>query len=334
MNIVTGASGLLGMHIMLALAERGEKVTAIVRPSADMSIVNQVFAFYKRSEFLNQISFVNGDVLDTDGLLSIFEKDALVYHCAAIVSYHSKDRALMYRTNVEGTANVVNVGIEKEVKRIIHISSIAALKRTFDGEVTEHGDWENNALNTHYGITKHLSEMEVWRGIQEGVDAVILNPGLIIGPADFNRSSSSIFSKLSEGFDFYPPGGTGFIGVKDAALAALAIASNGKTGERYIAVSDNWSMRELFQKIAREIDAKVPSKEAKPWMLQAARIAEWLKEIFVGKKALVTRETVKNASIRFVYSSDKLKNQIGFSFHSLDSAIDETARFFKFLHSK
>lgn len=334
MNIVTGVSGLLGMHIARALAEKGEQVVGIIRPNSDMSIVNEVFTFYNQQHLLDRISFQKGDVLDTDSLLQLFQEDSIVYHCAAVVSYHSADRKLMYQTNVEGTANVVNAAIEKKVKRIIQISSIAALKRTFESEVTENGEWEDNSLNTHYGITKHLSEMEIWRGIQEGVDGVILNPGLIIGPSDFNRSSSSIFSKLSEGFDFYPPGGTGFVGVKDVANLAVVLSSKGRSGQRYIAVSDNWSMKELFQKIAKAIDAQVPTKEAKPWMLHLARIAEWLKEKFSGKKALVTIETVKNASIRFEYSNEKVKKELDYSFASLNDAISETAGFFKLQRTK
>lgn len=334
MNLVTGASGLLGMHIVAELISKGQPVKALVRQQSDLTPLKEVFSFYGIEKELSKINFVFGDVLDTDSLLNAIDSGDTVYHAAAIVSYHSADRKKMYITNVKGTANVVNVALEKGAKRIVQISSIAALKRRFDGLVSEEGDWENNDLNTHYGITKHLSELEIWRGIQEGIDGVILNPGFIIGPADFSRSSSSIFSKLNEGFSYYPPGGTGFVGVKDVAQLAVVVANQGKSGERYVAVSENLSMKELFQDVAKELEVQVPSKEAMPWMLQAARIAEWIKEKFTGKKALVTHETVKNASIRFHYSNQKVKDAFQFEFSPIHDAVVETARFYRKQHSK
>ncbi|MEZ4800635.1 MAG: NAD-dependent epimerase/dehydratase family protein [Flavobacteriales bacterium] len=333
MNLVTGASGLLGMHIVAELISKGQPVKALVRPNSDLSFIKSVFNFYGIENELSKVEFVEGDVLDTDSLLAVIQEGDVIYHSAAVVSYHSADRKLMYATNVKGTANVVNAALENKAARVLQISSIAALKRKFDGLVSEEGDWENNDLNTHYGITKHLSELEIWRGIQEGIDGVILNPGLIIGPADFSRSSSSIFSKINEGFSFYPPGGTGFVGVKDVAKLAVLVAEKGKSGDRYVAVSENLSMKELFQDIAHELGVKVPSKEAKPWMLQAARIAEWLKEKFTGKKALVTHETVKNASIRFHYSNQKVKDAFEFEFSPVHDSIVETASFFRKQHS-
>ncbi|MFZ4785931.1 MAG: NAD-dependent epimerase/dehydratase family protein [Flavobacteriales bacterium] len=328
MNLVTGANGLLGMHLMLHLLKQGQSVRGLVRSNSNREIVKRVFQFYQAESLYNQIEWVNGDVLDVISLQAAMQGVEHVYHTAAVVSYHKSDRQAMYKVNVEGTANVVNSAMACGVKKLGHVSSIAALNRFKYNPVTEIGEWEDSDDNTHYGITKHLSEMEVWRAGQEGLDIVILNPGFIIGPGDFSRSSTSVFSKLDEGFSYYPPGGTGFIGAKDAAEALVKLMQSKISQERFIAVSESLSMKELFQGISEAINRPIPMKEAQPWMLQVARIAEWLKQIFTGKKALVTKETVKNASLRFYYSSAKLESAVGMSFTPIDQCIQEAGVFY------
>lgn len=328
MNLVTGANGLLGMHLMLELLKQGQTVRGLVRSNANREIVKRVFDFYQSAHLYDRIDWVNGDVLDVTSLEEAMKGVGHVYHTAAVVSYHKSDRKSMYQVNVEGTANVVNVAMACGVKKLGHVSSIAALNRFKQSPVTEVGEWEDSDDNTHYGITKHLSEMEVWRAGQEGLDIVILNPGFIIGPGDFSRSSTSVFSKLDEGFSYYPPGGTGFVGALDAAKALIALMQSDISQERFIAVSESLSMKELFQEISAAIQRPIPSKEAKPWMLQLARMAEWLKEVFTGKKALVTKETVKNASLRFYYSSEKLEQAIGMHFTPIAQCIREAGSFY------
>ena len=333
MNLVTGATGLLGIHVMYELIARGERVRGMRRHQSNLQLVKQLFEFYGHPEYFEKIEWVEADILEVISLQEALQGVEYVFHSAAVVSYHSRDRKEMYHVNVEGTANVVNAAQDAGVKRLVHVSSIAALKRTLNQVVDETGEWENSAINTHYGITKHLAEMEVWRGIQEGIDAVIINPGLIIGPGDFSRSSSSIFSKIDEGFAYYPPGGTAFVGVEDVAKLMVKLRDEGRSGERYIAVSQSWTMQELFVKISNALGRKTPSKEAKPWMLQVARIAEWFKEKLTGKKALVTIETVKNASLIFTYSSAKVQKEFGYQFQPIDQCIVDTVRFYK-LHNR
>jgi len=251
-----------------------------------------------------------------------------VYHCAAVVSYHSKDRDNMYLINVEGTANVVNVALNENISRLCFVSSIAALGKSKPGEVVnEAAVWSDSSYNTHYGITKFLSEMEVWRGIQEGLDAIVVNPGLIIGPGSFDRSSPSIFKKLQEGLSYFPPGGTGFIGVVDCAAAMIDLMKESPSGERYVLVSENLSMKEVFCEIARALGKPLPAKEATPRILMFARMAEAMKELFTGRKALVTKESVKNASIRFYYENDKVSKCLDRTFQPVLLAVKETARF-------
>lgn len=207
MNLVTGATGLLGTHLMLDLLSRGEKVRGMKRANSNLEIVKSVFDFYPKGETLfESIEWCEGDVLDVDALQLAMNGCDFVYHCAAVVSYHAKDRDNMYLINVEGTANVVNVALSENISRLCFVSSIAALGKSKPGEVVnEMAVWSDSSYNTHYGITKFLSEMEVWRGIQEGLDAIVVNPGLIIGPGSFDRSSPSLFKKLNQGLSYYPP---------------------------------------------------------------------------------------------------------------------------------
>lgn len=328
-NLVTGATGLLGAHLVLELLRRGDEVRALYRSEEAKKETERLFGFYSVFDLFKKIEWVVGDVMDVGSLEEAMHGVNHVYHCAAIVSYHSSDRKEMYRINVEGTANMVNVALFKGVDKFLQVSSIAALNRFQTNPVTEDGDWVESKDNTHYGITKHLSEMEVWRAGQEGLKHVILNPGFIIGPGDFTRSSASIFSKLNEGMRYYPPGGTGFIGVNDVVAAAIGLMKGAMEGERYIAVAENESMQYLFQSISKALGKSEPQKLAAPWMLQLARIAEWLKEKLMGKKALVTRETVKNASLRFYYSSEKIQKELGIAFTPIDAAIRQTANYFK-----
>lgn len=330
MNLVTGATGLLGSHLMLALLKRGEVVRGLCRAGSDKEDVRSLFTFLEGSDSLyHKIEWVEGDILDIHSLEDALRGCNRIYHCAAVVSYHRKDRDMMYAVNVEGTANLVNLALKNGGVRLCFVSSIAALGKAKNGSwIDEESEWIDSPLNTHYGISKNLGEMEVWRGIQEGLDAFIVNPGFIIGPGNFDRSSSSIFSKIDEAMGYYPPGGTGFIGVNDAVEAMIKLMDSGIQSERYILVSKNWSMKEIFEKIAEALQKPLPRKEASPVILQIVRMAEFLKEVFTSKKALVTRESVKNASIRFYYHNEKLTKQIPLHFRNLDDSIKETARYY------
>lgn len=331
MNLVTGATGLLGTHLLMELLSRGEQVRALVRPGSSRSSVADVFDFCGNSLY-SSIQWVEGDVLDTDSLEEAMTGCTHVFHCAAIVSYHPAERAEMYQVNTEGTANVVNVALLLGNIKIGFVSSIAAIGKAKNNEqVDEEAEWVENEMTTHYAITKQLSEMEFWRGIHEGLQGVAFNCGFIIGPGSFERSSPSMFRKINDGMRFYPPGGTGFIAVTDAAKCIVELTLGPITDERYLLVTENLSMKEVFQEVARALGKRVPDREAGKRILQLAQVAEWLKEKLTGKQALVTKETVKNASLRFYYDDAKLKKVMHFNPTPISAAIQQTARYF---HSK
>ncbi len=331
MNLVTGATGLLGAHVMLELLKRGEKVRGLRRKESQLIFVKEIFDLYPETGHLfDEIEWCEGDVLEIDSLFDAISDCTNVYHCAAVVSYHADDRDAMYLVNVEGTANVVNVSLEKKINRLCFVSSIAALGKSKPNDVlNENAEWIDSAYNTHYGITKNLSEMEVWRGIQEGLDAIVVNPGFIIGPGNFDRSSATVFRKIDEGLSYFPPGGTGFVGVQDCASMMVDLMKKSAGGERFILVAENLTMQEVFTDIASGLSKPLPTKEATPTIMNIARYAEWVKEKLTGRKALVTKESVKNASIRFFYENKKVVEILGRGFAPVGESISSTARFFK-----
>jgi len=331
MNLVTGATGMLGIHVMLELLQRGESVRGLKRKDSDLHHARNIFNFYSPEKNLfEEIQWVEGDVLDIDALLDAMDGCPHVYHCAAIVSYHKLDRAHMYEVNIEGTANVVNCAIEMKVAKLCHVSSIAAMSKTRNGEwISEESEWKDSDLNTHYAITKNLAEMEVWRGIQEGLNAVIVNPGLIIGPGDPARSSTSMFKRIGEGLKYYPPGGTGVIGAGDCARIMVELMKKDIVNERFLLVAENITMKDTFRAIAKSL-GKIPAEKlASPGMIEIARLAEFLKEKFTGQKAVITRESARNAGLQFFYKNEKVKAALGRDFESVASAIESTGRFFR-----
>ena len=328
MNLITGATGMLGTHIMIELLKRGESVRALRRSQSDIAMVSRVFDFYQSPHFSN-IEWVEGDVLDMHSLIDAMAGCSRVFHCAAIVSYHPSDRQTMYAINVEGTENVINVALQQGGIKVGFVSSIAAIGKAKNNDtVDEESEWVDGDFNTHYAITKQRSEMDFWRGIHEGLDGVAFNCGFIVGPGDFSRSSPSLFLKISEGMSFYPPGGSGFIAAVDCARIIVELTLSSVNAERYILVSENLSMKELFQSTAAALGVRVPSIEAKPWMMHTARWVESLREMLGGRKALVTAETARNAAVRFYFNNEKLRKIYSAPFTPIQDAIRQTAAFY------
>jgi dihydroflavonol-4-reductase len=335
MNLVTGSTGLVGTHMMWHLLQLNEPVRALRRADSNVGQVLELFEFFDPKNgklYFDKIEWFWGDVNEISTLLDACEGCSIIYHVAALVSYHSADRKNMYRVNVEGTANVVNAALEKKVKKLCHVSSIAALGKVNSGEwVDELTEWKDSKNNTHYGITKFLSEMEVWRGVQEGLDAVVINPGLIIGPGDFERSSGTLFSLLHSGLSYYPTGGTGVIAAMDVARIMHRLAHSDVINERFIAVAENVSMQELFGQISTALGKTRGTKPIQSSLLQLIRLLHWIREKFTGIKAKVTRESVMNTSIRVYYKTDKLKNIFPENLLPIHEAVQQTAHFFKSL---
>ncbi len=315
--LITGGTGFAGAYIIRQLVQSGYTVRAIRR--------QHTAPFFIDPAITAQVEWVEGDVLDIISLEDAMEGMDAVIHAAGKVSFHAADKAAMYKINIEGTANVVNIALEKNIQRFIHISSVAAIGRTGTNEmVTEKKKWQSGKWNTPYAISKYKGEMEVWRGIGEGLNAVILNPSTIIGYGDWNTSSCSIFKNVYREFPWYTNGENGFVDVEDVARAAVLLLQTSHTNERYIVNGDNWSFRQLFNQIADGFHKKHPHKEATAFLGQIAWRMEKLRSFFSGKKPLLTRQTAIIAQSRSHFDNSKIMEAIpGFTFTPLTNTIQK-----------
>jgi dihydroflavonol-4-reductase len=313
--LVTGGTGFLGSYIIKELVEKNFTVRAIRR--------NNKLPSYIPQEIFDKVDWVDGDILDVISLEEAMEEVDTVIHAAAIVSFVKKDREQMYRVNVEGTANVVNMALEKNVRRLIHISSVAALGRsTTGGSVNEEKKWEENKVNTHYAKSKYKAELEVWRGISEGLNGVILNPSTILGYGDWNSSSCAIFKNIYEEFKWYTPGINGFVDVQDVTRVVVTLLDNEIKEQRFVVNGDNWAFKKLMDSIAESFGKKKPSRQTTPLLLNIAWRIEKLKSLFTGKKPLLTRESARVAISKTLFENDKLLKALpGFSFTPIQETI-------------
>lgn len=314
MLLVTGASGLLGQHLLEALSTSGEPIRALYKtnkPIANSRIVSPL------------IEWVQCDLLDTPALEKVFEGITQVYHCAAIVSYDPRMCDDMMEVNIEGTANVVNFCLEKSISKLCYVSSIATLGEGMPGQlVTEKDDWEDKNENSNYAISKQGAEMEVWRGIAEGLNAVIINPGIVLGEGDDTRSSTNLFKIVYDEFPFYTTGVTSWVDVKDVVKIMIILMKSDISNERFIVSEGNYAFRTIFTKMALAMNKKPPHREASKWMTELAWRFYYLKSLVNGKTATITRETARSAQAKKEFDHSKLLNTLhDFKYTPMDESI-------------
>jgi len=315
--LVTGGTGFLGAYIIKELISKGYSVRAIRRKASLPSFIDPAI--------LQKAEWVEGDVLDVISLEDALQGIDMVIHSAAVVSFLKNERKQMYQVNVDGTANVVNMALEQNIRKLVHISSVAALGRTSSGgHVDEEKKWEDSRINTHYARSKFKAELEVWRGIGEGMEAVILNPSTILGYGDWNSSSCAIFKNIYKGFPWYTPGINGFVDVEDVARAAVLMMESDISGQRFIVNGENWPFKQLQETIADGFGKKRPSKKASPFLLGLAWRMEKFKSLFSGKKPLLTKESAKVACSQTFFENQKILDGLpGFSFTPLLNTIQK-----------
>jgi nucleoside-diphosphate-sugar epimerase len=331
MNFVTGATGLIGSHLVLRLAEEGMPVTALFRNENGKAEVLNLFRFYGKENLFQQLLWVKGDVEDADDMFDLTEGMRTVFHCAAIVSYHKKEASRMMEVNINGTKNVVNACIENEVKHLIHVSSISALGDSKGEVIDEETPRDFNDYHSNYSKGKYLSEQEVWRGIQEGLNATILNPGVIFGPNNCTRSSGTMIARIEKGLPALPAGGSGIVSVLDVVEVMIRAAKQEPTNERYILCAENIRMSELFTKIAAALQVKIGKTIAKRWQIVLVFYMEALVELFTGKRATITREIIRNYDEVKRFDGSKATRVFGFEYRDTFSSIEDTIRYYKVL---
>ncbi len=316
--LVTGGTGFLGSILIKRLILAGTSVRATKR---ETSVIPAEL------KGVPGLQWVDADINDFFALGDAFEGVTKVYHCAASISYHAADKRGMMKVNVAGTANIVNLAREKRA-RLLHVSSIAAVGRAKDNAgATEDDLWEYGPHQSGYAIAKYEAEMEVWRGIAEGLDAVVVNPALIIGPTartTDNGASGSIFALLRRGLNFYPNGSVGLIDVDDTAKVMILLMDNpAVTGQRFLLSNVNMPHKELLARCSAFLGRAAPAYRATPFMLSAAWRAAKFLSLFTGKRPLLTRETAKAASRQLRFSNRKVVKATGITFKPIDDTLRE-----------
>jgi dihydroflavonol-4-reductase len=313
MVFITGASGLVGSHLLRQLVKEGQQVRALYR-SAIPSF-----------EGADQVEWVQGDILDIVSLEEALSGVDHVYHCAAIVSFNPRKKALMHRINVEGTANVVNACLSAGIRRMVYVSSIAAMGRIReDGPINEEMKWSEETSNSEYGKTKYLAELEIFRGIGEGLDIVIVNPVIILGAGDWSKGSTEIFKTVYDEFPWYTEGTGGFVDVEDVVRAMILLMTAEKVcAERFILSGVNMSYRNLFESIAENFNKKPPQRKVTPFLAGLVWRWEGLKSWFTGNDPLLTRETARTAAARVKIDNSKFQRYFeNFTYQPIAASVE------------
>jgi dihydroflavonol-4-reductase len=324
MIFVTGGTGFLGSYILQELVLQGRPVRALRR--------NLSFPFYLHPALLDKISWVEGDLLDINGLMENLEGCNQIIHAAGFVSFNPSDKKKLFQVNIEGTANLVNAAIESGITDFIHVSSVSALGRNENSKpVDEEIKWTGNDGQSNYGISKYFGEMEVWRGMGEGLTPLIVNPSTLLGYGDWNETSCGLFKIAYREFPWYMGGTNGFADVEDAARAIIALMNSGIRNERFIISAENRSYREIFNWMAAGFGKKHPTRNAGPFLAGLAWRIEKMKSLFSRKKSLITRESVAIAVAKSKYDNHKMLRALpSFHFRSLeDSVIEACLKYLK-----
>ncbi|MEJ2584407.1 MAG: SDR family oxidoreductase [Robiginitalea sp.] len=329
MVFVTGGSGLVGSHLLLDLLRSGQEVRALCRPGSDLDRVRDLFRWYGPQEMAlyEKIEWVPGNLTDLPSLDAAMEGASVVYHCGALISFDPRDQGRLLKTNQEGTRNIVNLCLHKEIPRLYYTSSIATIGGT-QGTLSEKDLWDPVHTNV-YATSKYLAEMEVWRGAQEGLQTVIVNPGVILGPGFWSGGSGKFFSGVAAGLKIAPPGGTGFVGVWDVVRALTALGDHQCLCERFVLVTENLEYAVLLEKIARLLEVAPPKSVLKGWQLEILWRLDWMRSHLGGRKRRLSKAIARSLQMPVQYSSEKIKQRIGFRFQPLEQVLRECADNFR-----
>ena len=320
MILVTGSTGLVGAHLIQQLLQNKQPIKALYRSEIPFEH--------------SLVQWVKADILDVVALEEAMQNVTQVYHCAAIVSFNPKQKNELHKTNIEGTANVVNACLNAQVQKLLFVSSVAALGRIReDKPIDETMNWTEETSNSEYGKTKFLAEMEVWRGIGEGLNAVIVNPTIILGNGDWNKGSSSVFKSAYNEFPWYTEGTTGFVDVLDVVEAMIQLMNSNIVAQRFILSAETSTYKDLFTLIANAFNKKPPSKLVTPFIAAVVWRLEAFKAKFSGKQPLLTKETAKTAQAKVSFNNQKLLQYLpSFSYTSLPTSIQRICKELKQTH--
>ncbi len=323
MILVTGGTGLVGAHLLLHLVEQGENVHAIYRTRTSIDKTKNLFSLYHKSHFFEKIEWIEADILDITSLEIAFRNIEFVYHCAALISFDPKDEDAIRKTNIEGTANIVNFCLAFGIKKMLFVSSIAALgdPNAVETVISETTEWNPEKPHSDYAISKYGAEMEVWRGQQEGLSVIIVNPGIILGPGFPEQGSGALFSAVAKGLSFYTLGTTGFIAVTDVIEASVQLMNSDVKNERFTLIENNYTFQEILNCIADSMQMKHPQWHATPFLMNVFWRMDWFLSTFFFQKRKLSRSSAKASYSKSNYDNSKIKAVLNIEFKSVKDYI-------------
>lgn len=314
MIAVTGANGLLGSFIVRKLVASELPFVALKRKHSDTSLL---------MDLSDKIKWAEADVNDPVALEEAFNGVTCVIHAAAMVSFNPREKDLIYNVNVGGTRNVVNACLAAGIKKLIHISSVAALGRLKGQEfVSENNKWVDNPLNSTYAESKYKAELEVYRGYEEGLETIILNPSVILAPADWNKSSAKLFKYAWKERKFYIENDFNYVDVRDVSNVAVRMISENFSGHRFILNAGKLPLIQFLTKVATRFNKRPPTIRANTGLLRVLAFLEMSRSRLLGSDPLITKETARLANTQFFFSNEKIKKHLNFEFKSIDETLD------------
>lgn len=317
MILVTGGTGQIGSRLLLNLTKnKAYKVRAIYRNTQSLEKIRQLFVKHSDSGTaqFDTIEWIQADLSNIPALEKAFEGVTFVFHCAGLISFQPQDFDKLIEVNVQGTANIVNLSIDFGVKKLCYVSSVATLSTLPHTPIDEENDWNNEDNNTDYAISKHGAEMEVWRGSQEGLSVVIVNPSVVLGGDFADRGSGLLYKKVADGLRYYPAGATGFVGVDDVVLAMVQLQFSEIEGERFVLNAENLTYKAVLERIAKQLGVKAPTKRVSHQMLRfLARLDGVLSFLHLKKRTLTLASADALGTIT-TYNGEKIKKYIDFNY--------------------
>lgn len=323
MILVTGATGMLGAHLVLELLSRGQSVKALYRTEASKQKLLHIFSFYtiEPQMLFEQIHWVKGDVLDMDSLDEAVTDVNTVYHTAASVSFNPKKSIQLLKNNRKGTENIVNICLHHNLD-LCHVSSIAALgSETNQNPITELSEWKPSEKRSAYALSKFRSELEVWRGITEGLNALIVNPSVILGPGNWLQGSSAIIKMAAKGMNYYTSGVTGFVDVRDVARLMVELTNSCQFGQRFIVSAQNLSYKQLFEKLNAAFGKPAPHKELTRQKLKLLWLLDKIRTFFTQKEPQLSNTFIDSLLAKNYFSDKKLQQTLHTNYTDLDISL-------------
>lgn len=321
--LITGITGLVGSFVARKMLSDGHEVYGLIREKADTSLITNI---------LGKIKVVIGDILDIPNLEKAIEGKDWVIHSAGLVSFAPKDRDHLFKINTEGTANVVNLCLEYKIKKLVFISSVAAIGRNEKLQenrsqtITEANEWTESSFNSNYAKSKYLAELEAWRGVSEGLPVIILNPSNILGEGDWHKSSTKLFKYVFDQNLFYTEGNMNYVDVEDLAEVLAKLLQSDIINERYIVSAGAMEQLTFFEEIAKHLGKNPPKYKLNNWAIGILWRLEAFKALLLGSEPLITKETATAAKTHFVYDNSKISKALSFEFRSLSQSCERICK--------